>query len=190
MIGSIRELSGEMETFWVLIWMMVTGADTFTETHQSVQLIVAYFSMSKLHPNNIPQKQTNKWINVDFRAFAHALPGVPFAWGIPAPFPIFSRLAPPYHSSLSLTITCSTELSHSLLHGPVFLFVCFHLANYALKLSCVMYLFILCLFLQPHIDCKLLKEKGLIQPQSWLFGGHQCTFSPLISGWVLANGKS
>ena len=39
----IREISGEMEKFCVLIGMMVTWADTFIKTHHSVQLIVTYF---------------------------------------------------------------------------------------------------------------------------------------------------
>lgn len=85
MIWGIRELSGEMEKFCILSWRMVIRADPFTKTHQPVQLRAAYFSTGKLHPSNIPQKQTHTRINGDFRAFVHALPGVPFVWSISPP---------------------------------------------------------------------------------------------------------
>lgn len=49
-----RELYGEMEKFCDFFWMMVTGKDTFTKSHQSEQLVVAY--MYKLQPDNISQK--------------------------------------------------------------------------------------------------------------------------------------
>ena len=100
--------------------------------------IVAYFSMSELHPpktlhrNNVLQKQINKWLNVDFRAFLQASPG------LPAPLQRFQG-CPAHHSSLSFTITHS-ESSAILCCSA--LSCCFHLDNYAQKLSFVC----ICLF--------------------------------------------
>ena len=45
---------------YILIWMMVTGANMVAKVHQLVRLIVAHFTVEKLHPNKVLQKQTNK----------------------------------------------------------------------------------------------------------------------------------